>query len=324
MEKLPTHTGETHGASQEPRWMAPQKRPRRAIFLRRVFIVFCFLAGYYMLIRPRSTQCMSPECAPCDTSKCLAPGQNAGGSKDFAAQNHEHEQAKISQDPITSQSNESTRIPLEAHIMSKCPDAQGCLQKLILPAMEQISDKVDFRLSFIASVSKETSDIQCMHGPAECIGNMLMLCAANLPFPPTSDRSLLPQNYPRTPIIRSLGFANCLINDYTRIPDRGLVHQCALEHGIDFDALNQCASQQSDAPDDGQRGKSPLSGIALLRHNALHSEHLDVHTSCTVRLDDSVWCIHDGGVWKTCAQDGEGSKPQVLADEIKRLWQERN
>lgn len=34
--------------------------------------------------------------------------------------------------------------------MSKCPDAQGCLQKLILPAMEQISEKVDFRLSFIA------------------------------------------------------------------------------------------------------------------------------------------------------------------------------
>lgn len=42
------------------------------------------------------------------------------------------------------------KIPLEAHIMSKCPDAQECLQDLVLPAMEQISDKVDFRLSFIA------------------------------------------------------------------------------------------------------------------------------------------------------------------------------
>ncbi|KAJ6102353.1 Gamma interferon inducible lysosomal thiol reductase GILT [Penicillium sp. IBT 16267x] len=323
MEKLPIHTGETHGTSQEPRWMAPQTRPRRAIFLRRLFIVFCFLAGYYILIRPRPTQCMSPACAPCDTYGCLAPSQNTGDSMNFAAQNDEHEQARINQDPIT-ESNKQTRIPLEAHIMSKCPDAKGCLQKLILPAMEQISDKVDFRLSFIASVSKETSDIQCMHGPGECIGDMLMLCAANLPFPPTSDGSLLPQNYSRTPIIRSLGFSNCLINDYTRIPDRGLVHQCALEHGIDFDALNQCASQQSDAPDDGQRGKTPLSGIALLRQNALRSEQLGVHTSCTVRLDDSVWCIHDGGDWKTCAQDGNGSKPQVLVDEIKRLWQERN
>lgn len=44
----------------------------------------------------------------------------------------------------------ATNIALEAHIMSKCPDAQECLQDLILPAMEKISDKVDFKLSFIA------------------------------------------------------------------------------------------------------------------------------------------------------------------------------
>lgn len=42
------------------------------------------------------------------------------------------------------------KVPLEAHIMSKCPDARDCLQKLVVPAMEQISDKVDFELSFIA------------------------------------------------------------------------------------------------------------------------------------------------------------------------------
>ena len=42
------------------------------------------------------------------------------------------------------------KVPLEAHIMSKCPDAQACLQQLVVPAMEQISDKVDFGLSFIA------------------------------------------------------------------------------------------------------------------------------------------------------------------------------
>jgi hypothetical protein len=63
---------------------------------------------------------------------------------------NENEQAGIHQYPVTSETNKSTRVPLEAHIMSKCPDAQGCLQKLVLPAMEQISDKVDFKLSFIA------------------------------------------------------------------------------------------------------------------------------------------------------------------------------
>jgi Gamma interferon inducible lysosomal thiol reductase (GILT) len=40
-------------------------------------------------------------------------------------------------------------VPLDVHVMSKCPDARDCLQKLIIPAMEKISDKVDFQLSFI-------------------------------------------------------------------------------------------------------------------------------------------------------------------------------
>lgn len=46
-------------------------------------------------------------------------------------------------------SGQTNRVALEAHIMSKCPDAQDCLQKLVVPAMEKISDKVDFELSFI-------------------------------------------------------------------------------------------------------------------------------------------------------------------------------
>jgi hypothetical protein len=41
------------------------------------------------------------------------------------------------------------KVALEAHIMSKCPDAKACLQMLVVPAMEQISDMVDFRLSYI-------------------------------------------------------------------------------------------------------------------------------------------------------------------------------
>jgi hypothetical protein len=44
----------------------------------------------------------------------------------------------------------SNKVPLEVHIMSKCPDARDCLQQLVVPAMEKISDKVDFQLSMIA------------------------------------------------------------------------------------------------------------------------------------------------------------------------------
>lgn len=47
--------------------------------------------------------------------------------------------------------NNSALVPLEAHIMSKCPDAKDCLRDLVVPAMEKVVDIVDFRLSFIGS-----------------------------------------------------------------------------------------------------------------------------------------------------------------------------
>ena len=47
--------------------------------------------------------------------------------------------------------NRSALVPLEAHIMSKCPDAKDCLRDLVVPAMEDIVDMVDFNLSFIGT-----------------------------------------------------------------------------------------------------------------------------------------------------------------------------
>jgi hypothetical protein len=44
---------------------------------------------------------------------------------------------------------ESDKINLEAHVMSKCPDARDCLHDLIIPTMVQVSDKVNFTMSFI-------------------------------------------------------------------------------------------------------------------------------------------------------------------------------
>ena len=53
------------------------------------------------------------------------------------------------QKAMSSASNSSGLVPLEAHIMSKCPDARDCLRDLVVPAMEQLVDMVDFTLSFI-------------------------------------------------------------------------------------------------------------------------------------------------------------------------------
>ncbi|KAM3518772.1 hypothetical protein NHJ13051_007960 [Beauveria bassiana] len=136
------------------------------------------------------------------------------------------------------------KVPLEIHIMSKCPDAKSALQELILPAMQQVHDKVDFRLSFIAHLTPEDG-IKCKHGPPECLGNIIELCAREL--------------YPDPKI--SLGFVMCLTKDYQHIPERSLVEDCALEHAIDMKKLNECATR-----DDGAHG------IDLLRASAQHSD----------------------------------------------------
>jgi hypothetical protein len=73
----------------------------------------------------------------------------------------------------------------------------------------------------------------------------------------------------------------------------------------------------------GDDDKMP-SGLALLRESFEHSAGLGVRTSCTVRLDEKVWCVRDGGAWKECGDKEGNSEVWSLTGEIKRLWSERN
>lgn len=69
------------------------------------------------------------------------------------------------------------------------------------------------------------------------MGNILELCAREL--------------YPDPKI--NLGFIMCLTKDFRHIPERTLVEDCALEHAIDFQNLNECATR-----DDGAHGMELL------------------------------------------------------------------
>lgn len=171
--------------------------------------------------------------------------------------------------PVTSA---QSLVPFEAHIMSKCPDARDCLKDMVLPAMMRVYDKVNFTLSFIGTPT-ENDGVDCKHGPGECMGNIIELCAHHL--------------YPDPKIY--LGFTMCLTKDYKSIPQRELVEDCALEHAIDFEKLNDCAAQ-----DDG------AFGIAMLRESVRRSTNAGVTKSCTVRLNDEIYCIRDDGEWSAC------------------------
>lgn len=178
-------------------------------------------------------------------------------------------------------------VAFEAHIMSQCPDAQDCIQQMVIPAMEQVAPLVNFTLSFIGAVLSDNR-VACKHGPSECLGNMLMLCA----------NDLHPAN-----VIISLGFSNCLLSDYARMLDRDFVEGCALQHAIDFEELNACVSDENRGP-------------ALLRDSVRWSRAEDVVFSCTVRVQRHTWCVRDDGRWKECP---DGSDTGTLVQKIRSL-----
>lgn len=51
----------------------------------------------------------------------------------------------------TTVADKGALVPLEAHIMSKCPDARDCLRMLVLPTMQRAYEKVNFTMSFIGT-----------------------------------------------------------------------------------------------------------------------------------------------------------------------------
>ncbi|KAH7328134.1 hypothetical protein B0I35DRAFT_472879 [Stachybotrys elegans] len=184
-------------------------------------------------------------------------------------------------------SSNSKLVPLEAHIISKCPDTRDALRELILPVMQKVHDKVDFKLSYIGKPTDDDDGVECKHGPSECLGNIIELCAREL--------------YPDPKI--SLGFVMCLTKDYKHIPERALIEDCALEHAIDIKDLNECATRDSGAH-----------GMDLLRSSVQRTADANVTISCTIRLNDEVYCIRDGGEWIDCPH-GPGVNDLVLAIE---------
>lgn len=128
-----------------------------------------------------------------------------------------------------------------------------------------------------------------MHGEEECLGNIIELCAAKK-YPD-------PKTY--------LGFVMCLSRQYPDIPRRELIEDCALEHSMSMEDLDDCMNE-----DDGSVGMS------MLIDSVNGTSEAGVTKSCTVRLDGEVRCIRDGGEWTDC--EG-GSSAQDLVTDIMKL-----
>ena len=92
-----------------------------------------------------------------------------------------------------------------------------------------------------------------------------------------------------------------MTRQYEDIPKKELVEDCALEHGISMEELNDCTSK-----DDG------TFGIEMLKESFNRTSEAGVSKSCTVRLNGKVRCIRDDGEWKEC--EGGHTAKDLVAD----------
>ncbi|KAH9897310.1 hypothetical protein F4778DRAFT_255621 [Xylariomycetidae sp. FL2044] len=204
------------------------RRRHRSVILLTLIALVLYSFSYFQPVSSYAGQLVS-------CSHDNPPATEASAIEASATPEQQHQQQHQQQHALTTNS----LVPLEAHIMSKCPDATYCLKEMVLPAMVRVYEKVNFTLSYIGTPT-ENDGVDCKHGPDECMGNILELCAAHL--------------YPDPKIY--LGFTMCLAKDYKHIPQRDLVEDCALEHAIDFSKLNECATRDNGA-----------FGTALLRNS---------------------------------------------------------
>ena len=125
----------------------------------------------------------------------------------------------------------------------------------------------------------------CQHGWNECAANKLLVCADELS---NTDGD-------------TLGFVNCVLSDYQRVSETGLIQECAKEHNLNYESLKKCADTD---------------GLELLTSSVDHSVAVGANFSCTILVDGKEWCKRDDYKW-SC--DEEHYTVSSLVKKIKEL-----
>ncbi|OGM47349.1 GILT family thiol reductase [Aspergillus bombycis] len=100
----------------------------------------------------------------------------------------------------------------------------------------------------------------------------------------------------------ALDFNAFVLSDFERVSDKGLIEECAQEHNVDYEKIGDCANSEE--------------GLELLISSVARSVAVNAKASCTVRVDDKVWCVRHTYEWK--CPPGRGVV-ENLVREIKKL-----
>jgi len=154
---------------------------------------------------------------------------------------------------------DAPKVEVVAVEMSKCPYCSLWKQNFQATVMskEGLPDIISFTEWFIAT--ENVDNITCLHGPGECVGNRILLCAHNL----TITKS-------------EWGYWNygvCMQADYTNIPDNAPA--CAEKTGMPWKEINECASGAL--------------GLSLFKDSIAKSVSLQVKSTPTVFVGPKMY-----------------------------------
>lgn len=181
-------------------------------------------------------------------------------------------------------------VMLDLFVASKCPDAHRCETIFLPEVLEKVGSIVDLRLGFVGE-SNASADFgaACLHGDAECEGNIAQLCVQRH-FPVDLNSAPLGR-HAWTP------FLDCAGSSYTQIPKN-------TEACLELLKLPEASVDSIRACIRGQEGRDLLRE-AVSRTVTMCGHHTyDYHVgckSCTMALQGRKVCIEDGRQWYNCS-----------------------
>jgi len=189
-----------------------------------------------------------------------------------------------------------SKVPVVLGVRSRDKDALLC-QSVFDQVLKRVPDKVDLSFAYVANIDASDKDfgVSCENGYYECAGNVQQLCVHNYVDSNRWWQFVMCQNY----------------HGYNEIGSLGLAHKCARSAGIDLaSGVGNCI---------GSNGKG-VEGVRLLQQNVETTQEAEIDTSCTVVINKTPVCVHDGA-WKEC-EDGHTANDFVR--QINAEWSRIN
>jgi len=191
----------------------------------------------------------------------------------------------------------NVKVPVVLGVQSRDGDALLC-QSIFDQVMKRVADKIDLSFAYVAEIDNSDEDfgVSCESGFTECAGNVQQLCVHKYE-PDRWWQFVMCQNYHGRDSVGS--------------PD--IAFKCARSALIDWeDGVDQCIG--SDGSGTGAEG------VQLLRQNVKAAREAEIDTSCTVVINNTPVCIHDG-IWKGCE---EGHTVEDFVRQINTEWNKIN